>query len=345
MTGEIETRRKPILSVRNLEVSIRTAVGDLHATGGVSFDVAPGETFAIVGESGCGKSISSSAVMGLLPRAATARADRCEFDGQEMLTLSRREREKIRGNTISMIFQDPMTSLNPVYTIGNQLMEVFLRHKKGTRAQARDRAIFLLERVGIKNAAERMKAYPHQLSGGLRQRVVIAMAMMCGPKLIIADEPTTALDVTVQMRTLALLAEVQKDFGLAVILITHDLGIVASLADRVVVMYAGKIVENAPTRSLFRAPLHPYTQGLIQCIPSHGPAGADAPLHTIPGMVPSLIGRHEGCSFRNRCALARPECAVGEIGLTAFEADHGYRCVVPHQTLMAHWRETEGMKA
>lgn len=344
-SGESPARRQPILSVRNLRVSIKTAVGDIQATGGVSYDVYPGETFAVVGESGCGKSISSAAVMGLLPRSATATADRCCFDGQEILGLSRRQLSKIRGNTISMIFQDPMTSLNPVYTIGDQLVEVFVRHKKGSVKQARDRAIFLLERVGIKNAAERMKAYPHQLSGGLRQRVVIAMAMMCGPKLIIADEPTTALDVTVQMRTLSLLSELQKDFGLAIILITHDLGIVASMADRVVVMYAGKIVESAPTKKLFDAPLHPYTQGLIQCIPSYESPSHDTVLHTIPGMVPSLIGPQTGCGFSNRCAHARPECGAGDIAVRGPVPDHAYRCVHSDQTLMGFWADLEGKRA
>jgi len=346
MAGENEFCGEPILSVRNLEVSLKTAVGELQATRGVSFDICPGETFAIVGESGCGKSISSMALMGLLPRIAVARAERCVFDGQEILNLSRRKLSNIRGNTLSMIFQDPMTSLNPVYTIGDQLTEVFLRHRKGNRKQARDRAVFLLERVGIKNAGDRLNAYPHQLSGGLRQRVVIAMAMMCSPKLIIADEPTTALDVTVQMRTLALLSELQKEFGLAIILITHDLGVVASLSDRVAVMYAGQIVETAPTRQLFADPTHPYTQGLIRCIPSYEAPNPDAELYTIPGMVPALIGRQQGCAFRNRCALASEACGQG-IGIALSEADagHGYRCLQPHDALTANWRTLQGEPA
>ncbi|MCC5986082.1 MAG: ABC transporter ATP-binding protein [Pararhodobacter sp.] len=333
----------PILSVRNLEVTLRTPVGDLQATRGVSYDILPGETFAIVGESGCGKSIASMALMGLLPRIAHASADRCRFDGQEILGLSRRKLSRIRGNTLSMIFQDPMTSLNPVYTIGDQLTEVFVRHGKGNRAQARERAVFLLERVGIKNASARLNAYPHQLSGGLRQRVVIAMAMMCSPKLIIADEPTTALDVTVQMRTLALLAELQKEFGLSIILITHDLGVVASLSDRVAVMYAGQIVETAPTAQLFADPTHPYTQGLIRCIPSYGTPDPDSELSTIPGMVPSLIGRQKGCAFRNRCPLAFSDCGqVAEVALQKTGEDHAYRCLRPHDSLIAHWRGLHG---
>ncbi|MCZ4291598.1 ABC transporter ATP-binding protein [Hoeflea alexandrii] len=346
MAYAYEACGEPILSVRNLEVSLKTSVGELKATRGISFDICPGETFAIVGESGCGKSISSMALMGLLPRIATARADRCVFDGQEILNLSRRKLSNIRGNTLSMIFQDPMTSLNPVYTIGDQLTEVFLRHGKGNRKQARERAVFLLERVGIKNAAERLGAYPHQLSGGLRQRVVIAMAMMCRPKLIIADEPTTALDVTVQMRTLALLAELQREFGLAIILITHDLGVVASLSDRVAVMYAGQIVETAPTRQLFADPTHPYTQGLIQCIPSYEPPNPDAELHTIPGMVPSLIGKQRGCAFRNRCSLAVDACGEGdEIALRELGEGHAYRCLQPHDALVANWRLLQGESA
>ncbi|MCB1396838.1 MAG: ABC transporter ATP-binding protein [Rhodobacter sp.] len=346
MADTTDACREPILSVRNLDVTLKTAIGELHATRGISYDICPGETFAIVGESGCGKSISSMALMGLLPRIARARADHCLFDGQEILSLSRRQLSKIRGNTLSMIFQDPMTSLNPVYTIGDQLTEVFVRHGKGTRAQARDRAVFLLERVGIKNAAERLNAYPHQLSGGLRQRVVIAMAMMCSPKLIIADEPTTALDVTVQMRTLALLSELQKEFGLAIILITHDLGVVASLSDRVAVMYAGQIVETAPTAQLFADPTHPYTQGLIRCIPSYGEPHPDAELPTIPGMVPSLIGRQKGCAFRNRCPLAFADCAEGDtIALRETHGEHAYRCLRPHDALMAHWRGLHGEPA
>ncbi len=336
----------PMLSIRDLHVSIQSSVGPLRATSGISYDVYPGETFAIVGESGCGKSISSLAVMGLLPSVAKANASRCNFDGHEMLSLSRRELSEIRGNTLSMIFQDPMTSLNPVYTIGNQLIEVFVRHGKGTRSQGRDRAVFLLERVGISNAAERLKAYPHQLSGGLRQRVVIAMAMMNEPKLIIADEPTTALDVTVQMRTLALLRELQRDFGMAMVLITHDLGVVASVADRVAVMYAGQIVETAETKPLFDNPLHPYTQGLIQCIPSYASRGEDTTLHTIPGMVPSLIGRQEGCSFRNRCTLASAACVTGRIEMQeSQDLGHSYRCVETKAALRDHWQKLEGETA
>ena len=340
-----ETAAEPILSVRNLKVAIRTPVGSLHATDGISYDVYPGETFAVVGESGCGKSISSLALMGLLPRAAAASADLCTFDGHPMLSLSRRELSQIRGDKISMIFQDPMTSLNPVYTIGNQLTEVYIRHGKGSRKEATERAVFLLERVGIKNAAQRMKSYPHQLSGGLRQRVVIAMAMMCEPKLIIADEPTTALDVTVQTRTLALLAELQRDFGLAIILITHDLGVVASMADRVAVMYAGRIVETAPTRELFAAPLHPYTQGLIQCIPNFEKSGEPSHLHTIPGMVPSLFKRHHGCTFHNRCAFATPECTAAPVELRDATETHRYACVHSVQELLGYWRDAETQEA
>ncbi|WP_346893261.1 ABC transporter ATP-binding protein [uncultured Roseibium sp.] len=345
MSGEPAMQKQPILSIRNLEVSLKTAVGNLQATRGISYDIFPGETFAIVGESGCGKSISSMAVMGLLPRIATATAERCRFDGQEILSLPRRKLSKIRGNTLSMIFQDPMTSLNPVYTIGDQLTEIFVRHGKGSRKQARDRAIFLLERVGIKNAGQRLNAFPHQLSGGLRQRVVIAMAMMNSPKLIIADEPTTALDVTVQMRTLALLAELQKEFGLAIILITHDLGVVASLSDRVAVMYAGQIVETAPTKQLFETPTHPYTQGLIRCIPSYGEPEVDAELPTIPGMVPSLIGRHQGCTFRNRCIRAIDACGESDVAMREFEQGHAYRCLLEHDVLKTHWHDLDGGRA
>ena len=300
----------PVLEVEGLGVDIATPRGPLRAVRDVSFQVKRGETLCIVGESGCGKSITSLAVMGLLPAAATAASDetrRCS--ARTSLKASPRRVNALRGNRMAMIFQEPMTALNPAYTIGNQLMEVHLLHRGGGAAKARERAIELLGKVGIASAAERLEQYPHQLSGGLRQRVMIAMALMCGPDLLIADEPTTALDVTIQAQILRLLADLQKDLGIAMVLITHDLGVVARIAHRVAVMYAGEIVEEGTAERVFASPRHPYTRGLISCIPVPGRTERGGRLGTIAGVVPSLVGEIRGCSFRERCAHARPECA------------------------------------
>ena len=297
-----------VLEVENLSVRIPIAAGLLHPVRGVCFHVNQGETLAIVGESGCGKSLTSLAVMGLLPAAARRQADRLSFQGEDIRSYSERRMGDIRGNRMSMIFQDPMTSLNPTYTIGNQLVEVMLRHRRVSRAQARDRAVQLLERVGITAAASRLKQYPHQLSGGLRQRVMIAMALMCDPELLIADEPTTALDVTIQAQILLLIAQLQKELNIGVILITHDLGVVARVADRVAVMYAGRIVESGNGRQVFGNPLHPYTRGLMECIPIPGKTRPGEHLGSIPGLVPTLVGNLGGCMFRERCPVAHPGC-------------------------------------
>ena len=259
-----------VLDVQNLKVDIPVSAGMLHPVRGISFSVKRGETLCIVGESGCGKSLTSLSLMGLLPNTAIRTADRMDFLGQDIRHLKEREMSALRGVNMSMIFQEPMTSLNPAYRIGNQLEEVYLRHIERDRSKARDRAVFLLEKVGISSAASRLSQYPHQLSGGLRQRVMIAMALMCGPDLIIADEPTTALDVTIQAQILHLLAELQREFDMGMILITHDLGIVARVADKVQVMYAGKTVEEGPCEAVFDRPLHPYTSGLLRCIPVPG---------------------------------------------------------------------------
>ncbi len=298
-----------LLEVRDLHVDIPLGHGTLHAVRGIDFHVDRGELVCLVGESGCGKSLTSLALMGLLPSRARRRAAALRFAGAELTALPERRMADLRGNRMAMIFQEPMTSLNPAYTIGNQLTEALSRHRKVTAAQARDRAVHLLERVGITAAASRLDQYPHQLSGGLRQRVMIAMALMCGPELIIADEPTTALDVTIQAQILHLLRELQQEFGMAVVLITHDLGVVARVADRVAVMYAGEIVETGPVAALFAAPSHPYTRGLLACIPVPGRTRPGEMLGSIPGIVPSLTGRLEGCAFRNRCGEARDACA------------------------------------
>jgi peptide/nickel transport system ATP-binding protein len=314
----------PVLEVRGLSVEIAVPAGTLHAVTDVDFSVHAGETFAIVGESGSGKTISALAIMGLLPRRARMSAGRITLDGVNIADMSPRTLAGIRGNRMSMIFQDPMTSLNPVYTIGSQLEEAYVRHGKGTQRQARARAEFLLEHIGITSPKTRLNQYPHQLSGGLRQRMMIAMALMCEPALLIADEPTTALDVTVQAQILRLLADLQRTMNLALILITHDLGIVARMADRVAVMYGGRVVEAASCESLFAQPTHPYTRGLLDCIPSRRKG---ARLGAIPGIVPSLIGETAGCQFRNRCSEATAACADGTIEFRTVATAHTCRCI------------------
>lgn len=327
-----------LLEVVDLRVEIPTSEGLLYPVRGISFAVEKGEILCIVGESGCGKSLTSLALMGLLPPRARRSAKSLLFAGEDLVRANRRRISDIRGNRIAMIFQDPMGSLNPVYTIGSQLVEVFMRHHGGGRAASRARAVELLERVGIPSPSERLGQFPHQLSGGLRQRVMIAMALMCDPDLLIADEPTTALDVTIQAQVLALLKRLQHEFGLAVILITHDLGVVARMADRVLVMYAGEIVEQARTEDLFARPCHPYTQGLMRCLP--GQTDAER-LGTIHGTVPSMIGDLEGCAFAERCRLASAQCRCGRIALTRAGPGHAYRCLLPPEQSLSHLREAE----
>ncbi len=318
-----------VLTVEGLEVEIPVPAGTLRPVQTVSFHVDRGETLCIVGESGCGKSLTALAVMDLLPQRARRSAHRLELQGEDMRRLGERGMSDLRGNRMAMIFQEPMTSLNPSYTIGDQLAEALRRHKKVSGAEARGRAIDLLERVGITAAGSRLGQYPHQLSGGLRQRVMIAMALMCGPDLLIADEPTTALDVTIQAQILHLLAELQREFHMGLVLITHDLGIVARIATRVVVMYAGQVVESGTAAQIFRQPRHPYTQGLPSCIPIPGKTERGARLGTIPGMVPSLIGRIEGCHFASRCPHVQPQCRSGSVALMDIAAGsgHGARCL------------------
>jgi peptide/nickel transport system ATP-binding protein len=329
-----------LLDIEKLNVTIDTAAGPLKAVQNVSLRVAKGETFCIVGESGCGKSITALSLMGLMPQRAKRRAERMVFDGTDMTTLGEGGMRRLRGNRISMIFQEPMTSLNPVFTIGQQLTDVMRAHSRVSLAEARERAAFLLNKVGITNASERLGQYPHELSGGLRQRVMIAMALMCSPDLMIADEPTTALDVTIQAELLRLLRDLQQEFEMGLVLITHDLGIVSRIADRIAVMYAGQIVEDGTAEDIFGNPLHPYTQGLIACIPS-----PDHPrmqhLPSIPGTVPSLIGDRKGCHFRERCPYAMPSC-MEEIELIGHEAAHRYRCILPAQTSAAHAKMAQG---
>ncbi|MCR9073474.1 MAG: ABC transporter ATP-binding protein [Alphaproteobacteria bacterium] len=316
----------PTIKVENLRVSIPLAAGVLHAVRGISFEVAKGETLCLVGESGCGKSLTSLALMDLLPSRAKREADRIELDGADLLKLGERDMAKVRGSTMAMIFQEPMTSLNPAYTIGNQLEEGIRLHKGVSASEARERAVYLLEKVGITGASSRLGQYPHQLSGGLRQRVMIAMALMCGPDLLICDEPTTALDVTIQAQILHLLKDLQREFDMAVILITHDLGIVARVADRVAVMYAGEIIESGDVDEIFSRPTHPYTQGLMNCIPVPGKTAYGERLGTIPGIVPSMIGEMTGCAFANRCAYAEDIC-LKTLTTRELVPNHAVRCV------------------
>ena len=315
-----------LLDIAELNVDIHTPAGPLHAVRRVGLTVEAGETLCIVGESGCGKSLTAMAILGLLPDSATRTADRIVFDGQDLAALGETQMRTLRGEAISMIFQDPMTALNPSYTIGDQLTEVYLCHRKGGRREAYERAAFLLERVGIGAAKNRLDQFPHQLSGGLRQRVVIAMALMCEPKLLIADEPTTALDVTIQTQILHLIKDLQDEIGVGVILITHDLGVVAQMADHVAVMYAGEVVEMAPVAHVFDTPGHPYTLGLMQCIPVRGKVRRGGRLGVIPGIVPSLIGEISGCSFRTRCPVANDSCAL-EIPVRQGTGSHSWRCI------------------
>jgi peptide/nickel transport system ATP-binding protein len=312
----------PVLDIAGLRVSFP---GGTDAVRGISLSIEKGETHCLVGESGCGKSATSLAIMGLLARNATRKADAICFNEQDISRYSERQMRRVRGDKLAMIFQEPMTSLNPAYTIGSQMAEVFQRHRGATRNQALDRAAFLLKKVGITAPEMRLGQYPHELSGGLRQRVMIAMALMCEPELLIADEPTTALDVTVQAQILSLLVSIQKESGLAILLITHDLGIVARMADRVSVMYAGEIVESGSAAALFSNPLHPYTCGLIDCIPVPGKQRRDQPLANIPGVVPRIGAGFAGCGFRDRCAFALPECSR-TVPLRSLGEDHSYLC-------------------
>jgi peptide/nickel transport system ATP-binding protein len=320
---------RPVLEVANLRVVFGGRVASVR---GVSLKVQRGETHCLVGESGCGKSVSALAVMGLLGRGAERRADVLRFQDTDLSALGERGMGRLRGAKMAMIFQEPMTSLNPAYTIGSQMAEVFERHRGTGRRAALDRAAELLGRVGITAPGMRLGQFPHQLSGGLRQRVMIAMALMCDPELLIADEPTTALDVTVQAQILRLLQTLQRELGLSLLLITHDLGIVARMADQVSVMYAGEVVESATAKTLFAAPTHPYTRGLLACIPVPGTIRWDEPLGSIPGTVPRISPGFAGCGFRDRCAKAMPDCSQ-TIALRNAAPGHAYRCILP-----AHWQ-------
>ncbi len=315
-----------LLDVKNLSVRLQTQRGPADAVRDINFTLARGETLGLVGESGCGKSITALSLMGLLPENAVVRGS-IRFDGKELVGLPDDALRQIRGNRIGMIFQEPMTALNPVHTIGAQVAEPLRLHRALSSAEARKQVIALLDRVGIPNAAKRVDAYPHQFSGGQRQRVTIAMALACGPDLLIADEPTTALDVTIQGQILDLIHDVVQERNMALILISHDLGVIAQNVSRMMVMYGGSVVETGPTASVFANRAHPYTLGLFGARPKLQQAGSGrGRLVTIPGTVPELIDLPDGCPFSDRCAFAVPQCAQARPPAIQVGPDHTACC-------------------
>ena len=318
----MSNKSEKLLEVRHLKTQFSTDEGIAHAVEDVSFDLKRGETLGIVGESGSGKSVTMLSVIRLVTGKITE--GEILFDGRDLRKLSDKEMIALRGKDITMVFQDPMTSLDPVYTIGYQLMEPILKHNKCSRQEAFDRAVQMLEKVGIANARERMKEYPHQLSGGMRQRVIIAMALTCNPKLLIADEPTTALDVTIQAQILDLMKQLKKDSDMSIILITHDLGVVAQMCDRVNVMYCGQIVESAPVNELFHDPRHKYTQGLLHSVPRLDQE-ADK-LDVIQGSVPSIVMLPTGCRFHPRCPYATEKCRTAAPEMVQVGEEHFAAC-------------------
>lgn len=318
-----------LLMVEGLQTHFFTQDGVVRAVDGVSLSVRPGETLGLVGESGCGKTVTALSILRLIPDPpGRIVGGAVSFEGRDLVQLPEEEIRRIRGSAISMIFQEPMTSLNPVFTVGEQVAEGIRQHKKVSKREAWDEAIGVLKRVKIPDAARRAREYPHQLSGGLRQRVMIAIALAMGPKLLIADEPTTALDVTIQAQILELLLSLQAEMKMAVMLITHDLGVVAETADRVVVMYAGRVVEEAPVKELFDDPLHPYTQGLLESLPRLDTGKAQRRLQAIPGLVPNLLELPTGCKFAPRCPKAVEECWPTEPELREIRPGHWARCIL-----------------
>ncbi|MGX6447131.1 ABC transporter ATP-binding protein [Patulibacter sp. S7RM1-6] len=329
----------PLLEVRDLKVGFRTEDGLVQAVGGVSYSVDRGRSLGIVGESGSGKSVSSLTLMGLTRSASTIISGEVFFEGRDLLKLSTDELRKIRGNEIAMIFQDPLSSLHPFYRVGDQIVEAVRAHNDVTKKQAKDRAIEMLGLVGIPEPGRRVDNYPHEFSGGMRQRVMIAMALANDPKLLIADEPTTALDVTVQKQILDLIDRLQSELGTAVVMITHDLGVVAETTDEIAVMYAGRIVERAAVGDLFRQPRHPYTWGLLRSIPRLD-MPRDVELVPVDGRPPSLIGLGDDCSFRPRCPYAAGCCRPGMPPLegAAGDPEHAVRCTMPPERNREIWR-------
>ena len=321
-----------LLSVEDLQTTFHTDAGDVVSVEDVSFDLNPGETLGIVGESGCGKSVTSLSVIRLLGKNGRIGKGSIRFEDRDMVTLDEKEMRKIRGGKISMIFQEPMTSLNPVFTVGFQMEETIRLHLQLGRKEARDYAVDMLKKVGIPRAEAVIDSYPHELSGGMRQRVMIAMALSCRPKLLIADEPTTALDVTIQAQILELMKKLRSESGTAIMLITHDLGVVAEMADRIIVMYAGQVIESADVFTLFDHPAHPYTVGLMKSIPTIDLGDAER-LESIPGTVPSIYQKMEGCRFCNRCRYATERCRREVPKLTLRGEGHYARCFLAEEAV------------
>ena len=321
----------PVLDVKDLKTVFRTRGGDIHAVNSVSFHLRPGELLGVVGESGSGKSVTMMSLLGLLPSPpAEVREGQVMLGGRDLLRIGAEEMRAVRGREVGFVFQDPMTSLNPVFTVGFQLMEPLRKHMGMNRAAARDRAVELLELVGIPDARRRLKDFPHQFSGGMRQRVMIAIALACDPKVLIADEPTTALDVTIQAQILELVKELRQKLGMAIIWITHDLGVIAGIADRVMVMYGGQVVEQGPVRELFANPAHPYTRALLKTVPKlHGTR--DQKLRVIEGQPPILAAHPAACPFRARCAHAFERCARENPARRPIGAGHDVACHWDHR--------------
>ena len=313
-----------LLEVKNLTTAFQADAGRIVSVDHVSFHVDKEETLCIVGESGCGKSVTSLSIMGLLGRGGTVEDGSVLFEGVNLLEKTEKEFDEIRGNKISMIFQDPLTSLNPVFTVGNQISESIRIHQKVSKQEAKKRAIQILEKVGMPDPEAAMKKYPHMLSGGMRQRVMIAIALCCNPALVIADEPTTALDVTIQAQIMKLLKELKKECDASIILITHDMGLVAEMADRVIVMYAGQFIEEAPVKELFQSPCHPYTKALLASVPNIND-DKDKVLESIPGIVPEHYDKMEGCRFAERCPYRTEACAEKQQDIYVNE-QHKVRC-------------------
>ena len=314
-----------LIEIEGLQTSFFTAEGELRAVDGVSFAIEEGRTMGLVGESGCGKSVTALSTMQLIPRAAgRIVGGEIRYRGENLLEFDEVRMRRVRGNEISMIFQEPMTSLNPVFTVGTQIEEAIVLHQRLGKKEARDKAIEMLRLVKIPEPATLVDDYPHELSGGMRQRVMIAMALSCNPSLLIADEPTTALDVTIQAQILNLIEELQEQLGMALLLITHDLGVVAEQADDVAIMYAGRIVEHATPEIIFSRPLHPYTVGLLKSIPGYG--GIGEKLEAIPGIVPSPLNLPDGCRFSDRCSLVEERCRLREPELREVEPGHFVSC-------------------
>jgi peptide/nickel transport system ATP-binding protein/oligopeptide transport system ATP-binding protein len=335
--------KEPILRVEGLRTTFTGDEGTVVAVDNVSFDVNEGEIVGLIGESGSGKSVTALAIMGLLPKSTSqVTAERIMFDGHNLARASEREMRRLRGRSIGMIFQEPMSSLNPVLKIGDQLIEPIRIHERISYRAAFDRGVELLTKVGIPSPAQRMNDYPHQLSGGMRQRVMIAIALSCSPKLLLADEPTTALDVTIQAQLLDLLLEIQAETKMAIVLITHAMGVIAECADKVVVMYSGRIAEQGPVTEIFDRPAHPYTKGLMQCTPEL--TGNPHRLTTIPGALPNLGALPPGCRFAPRCDLAQPACKTGRPPMIAVGRNHASACIRADE-LLASAAQPEGAEA